>query len=74
MKNIVEVLRSKERELDQLQGEIDALRVALRLVSEEGDNSGETGSQLHSLAPTGTSSDSRLKEVKTGSVSRRDFP
>jgi hypothetical protein len=37
MKNIYEVLRQKEAELQQLQKEIEALRVAARLLAEEGD-------------------------------------
>jgi hypothetical protein len=36
MKNIYEVLRNKEQEMKQLQKEIDALRLAASLLSEEG--------------------------------------
>lgn len=68
MKNIVEVLKQKEAELQQLQGEVDALRVAIRLLAEDGDNSGRV------LAPTGTSLESRVKEIKTVSETTRQFP
>ena len=61
MKSLVEVLRQKESELQQIQAEVDALRLALRLVSEEGESYGR------SLAATGTSSESRVTEINTGS-------
>jgi hypothetical protein len=67
MKNIVEVLKQKEAELQQVQGEVDTLRVAMQLLSDDGDNS------VRSIAPTGTSSESRLKEIKTGSGGTRQF-
>jgi len=37
MKNIFDVLRQKEAELQQIQREIEALRVAARLLAEDGD-------------------------------------
>ena len=37
MKNIYDVIRQKETELGQIQKEIDALRVAARLLTEEND-------------------------------------
>jgi prefoldin subunit 5 len=66
MKNIVEVLKQKEAELGQLQLEVEALRVAIRLLSDDSENSGRV------LAPTGTSSS--VKEIKTGSDGMRQFP
>jgi hypothetical protein len=68
MKNIVEVLKQKEAELQQLQTEIDALRVALRLVTEDGDNLGPM------LAATGTIPEPRVKEINKGTVVTRQFP
>jgi hypothetical protein len=68
MKSLVEVLRQKESELQQIQAEVDALRLALRLVSEEGESYGR------SLAATGTSSESRVTEINTGSGATRQFP
>lgn len=68
MKNIVEVLKQKELELQQIQTEVDALRLAMRLVSDDGDIHGRP------LAPTGTSSESRVKEINTGSAPTRQFP
>jgi hypothetical protein len=71
MKSIVEVLKQKEAELQQIQIEVEALRVAMRLMSEDGDGS------VHSLAPAGTPSESReprIKETSTGSNPTRQFP
>jgi hypothetical protein len=71
MKNIVEVLKQKERELQQVQGEIEALHVAIRLMSEEGDTHGL------SAVPTVSSSEareSRVKEMSTGTAGPRQFP
>jgi len=68
MKNLVEVLRQKESELQQIQAEVDALRLALRLVSEEGENYGRP------LASYGTSSESRVTEINTGAGATRQFP
>jgi hypothetical protein len=39
MKNIFEVMRQKEAEIQQLQREIEALRTAARLLADEGDPS-----------------------------------
>lgn len=68
MKNIAHVLKKKEHELQQLQGEVDALRVAIQLLSEEGEGQGL------SLAPTGTSSESHVKEINAGPSTPRRFP
>ncbi len=38
MKNPAEVLRQKETELQNLQSEIEALRIAVRLCSDDGDS------------------------------------
>ena len=68
MKNIVEVLKQKEEELQRIQVEVEALHLAIRLVSEDGDAYG------HPLAATGTSSESRMKEKSTGPTATRQFP
>jgi hypothetical protein len=67
MKNIVEVLRQKEMELQQIQAEVEALRVALRLVSEDGDN------LARAPLPTGLP-ESRVTEISSGSNATRQFP
>ena len=51
MKNVYEVLRQKELELARLEKEVEALRVAAPLLSEE--SAGETGSSKPTL-PTPT--------------------
>ncbi len=68
MKNIVEVLKQKEAELQRVQTEVEALRLAIQLVSEDGDNA------VRSLAPTGVSSEFRGKEIKMVSGTTREFP
>jgi hypothetical protein len=47
MKNIYEVLRQKELELQQLQKDIEALRVAARLLAD--DNEAEPASSSRSM-------------------------
>jgi len=47
MKNIADVLKQKEAELERIQHEIEALRIAERLLSDEGDSA-------RPLASTGT--------------------
>ena len=69
MKNIADVLKQKEAELQQLQVEIDALRLVLRLVSEDA----ESGSHGRALVSTGTTPNARVEEVGTPSNPRR-FP
>ena len=49
MKNIYEVLRQKENEIQQLQKDIEALRVAARLLAD--DNDADT---VRAVASTGT--------------------
>jgi hypothetical protein len=39
MKDINEVIRRKEAELQQLQRDVESLRIAVRLLSEDGDSS-----------------------------------
>jgi len=69
MKNIVEVLRQKEAQLQQLQGEVEALRVAIRLLSDDPENSGRVP------ASAGTSSEPRAKEILTApDAPTRQFP
>jgi hypothetical protein len=50
MKNIYEVLRQKENEIQQLQKDIEALRVAARLLAD--DNDAETVSSRSSSVST----------------------
>ena len=68
MKNIVEVLRQKEAALLQLQNEVEVLRRALSLLSEEGD----TASAVRPFAQTGT--DTRTKAAVAEMTSPRQFP
>jgi hypothetical protein len=42
MKNIYDVIRQKELDLQQLQKEIEALRLASRLLADEGDSPAES--------------------------------
>jgi hypothetical protein len=52
MKNVYEVLRQKELELARLEKEVEALRVAAPLLSDEGKDAGEAPKPT--LAPSAT--------------------
>ena len=69
MKNIVEVLRQKEAELQRLQGEVEALRVAIRILSDEAESS------ARGAVPAGTLPEFRVKESLTvPDAPARQFP
>jgi hypothetical protein len=69
MKSIVEVLRQKEAELQKLQGEVEALRVAMRILSDDAESS------ARAAAPAGTPSEFRVKESLTvPEAPARQFP
>ena len=69
MKSIVEVLKQKEAELQKLQGEVEALRVAIRILSEDAESSARVA------APAGTASEFRVKESLTvPDAPARQFP
>jgi hypothetical protein len=53
MKNIYEVMRQKEAEIQQLQREIEALRTAARLLADENDPSPDSFGRSSSSAGTG---------------------
>jgi hypothetical protein len=53
MKNVYEVLRQKELELARLEKEVEALRVAAPLLSDEGKDSGEAPKPTLTSAGTG---------------------
>jgi hypothetical protein len=75
MKNIFDVLRQKEAELQQIQKEVEALRVAARLLSDESEARAEA--VVRPPAPTlpGPIAAPRAKEVATGfDTSPRQFP
>ncbi|HEX8925798.1 MAG TPA: hypothetical protein VF786_08405 [Terriglobales bacterium] len=77
MKNIVEVLRQKEAVLQQLQNEVEILRRALSLLSEEGDVPlgarplAQTGTDVRMVQP-GT--DVRNKAAISEMTNPRQFP
>ena len=68
MKNIVEVLKQKETALQQLQNEVEILRRALALLSEESDVPLGT----RSLSQTGT--DPRTMAAVAEMTNPRQFP
>jgi hypothetical protein len=51
MKNIYEVLRQKENEIQQLQKDIEALRVAARLLADDNDTETAASRLTSSSAP-----------------------
>jgi hypothetical protein len=53
MKNVYEVLRQKELELARLEKEVEALRVAAPLLSDEGKDTGEAPKPTLASSATG---------------------
>jgi len=74
MKNIYEVLRQKENEIQQLQKDIEALRVAARLLAD--DNELDTGRTVTSsaTAPRVTAAAVKPAETLGPAVGIRQFP
>ena len=72
MKNIFEVLSQKETELVKLQTELEALRVAARLLSEEGDP--PLASLQSPLATTDLVSEVHTKGPAMPAAHLRQFP
>jgi hypothetical protein len=70
MKNINDVLKQKEAELQQVQREVEALRLAIRLLSDEG----EARWDVRPAAPIATTPDLRPKGPVADVVSSRPFP
>jgi hypothetical protein len=63
MKNVYEVLRQKELELARLEKEVEALRVAAPLLSDEkGESLSESASSKPSLAATATQQPIRIPQ------------
>jgi hypothetical protein len=52
MKDIYEVLRAKELEMESLRIEIEALRIAVPLLSDDGENSSAAPASTRWVAPT----------------------
>ena len=71
MKNINDVLREKELQLQQVQKEIDALKLAMRLLTEE---SGPVAPENPRLAVPVTVPDAKLKDSVAGMPSPSRFP
>jgi len=67
MKNILDVVKQKEAQLQELQEELEVLHTVMRLLSEEGDP------PARSLAPTGTA-DTRPKGAVADIGNPRSFP
>ena len=65
MKNIYEVLRGKEQELVRVRKEIDALRIAARLLSDEAPAANGKASQLLEMPESDELLDIRASEQPT---------
>jgi hypothetical protein len=76
MKNIFDVLRQKEGELQQIQREVEALRVAARLLVDEADQRPEAMMRpAVAVAAAGPVPAPRPKEMAVGyDVNPRQFP
>ncbi len=77
MKNIYDVLRQKEAELQQLQKEIEALRIAARLLADEGEVRAESAARptavASSAAPLRAASPAK-EAVAAWETGPRQFP
>ena len=62
MKNVYEVLRQKELELARLEKEVEALRVAVPLLSDDKDSLSEVTSKPTLAAATGTQQPIRIPQ------------
>ena len=78
MKNIYEVLRQKELELQQLQKDIEALRVAARLLADDGETETISRSMGSSVAPristAAVTAAGKPAEGITPNAGNRQFP
>jgi len=74
MKNIFDVLKQKEAELQQIQKEVEALRVAARLLSDESEARMDAAIRPAAV-PAGPVPAPRAKEVAAGfDAGPRQFP
>jgi hypothetical protein len=62
MKNVYEVLRQKELELARLEKEVEALRVAAPLLSDDKDNLAESASKVSLATGTGSQQPIRIPQ------------
>ena len=80
MKNIYDVLRQKELELQQLQKDIEALRVAARLLADDNDAESASARSMGSgvsaprIATSPVGSVSKPAEVMAPTQGIRQFP
>jgi hypothetical protein len=78
MKNIYEVLRQKELELQQLQKDIEALRVAARLLADDNDAETASSRSMGSVAAprisTAASAVGKPAEAMNPPTGIRQFP
>ena len=74
MKNIFDVLRQKEAELQQIQRDIEALRVAARLLSDDGDPRPEPAMRPAAVPSTPESMPRSKSATPVFDASTRQFP
>ncbi len=78
MKNIYDVLRQKEAELQQLQKEIEALRIAARLLSDDNearaDNAGRPTAVPSPPSPLRAANATKEAAVGAWETGPRQFP
>ena len=74
MKNIFDVLRQKEAELQQIQKELEALRIAARLLAEEGDPRAESAMRPAMVPPAPEPVPRSKPATPVFEASSRQFP
>ena len=65
MKNIFDVIRTKEQEITRVRKELDALRTVARLLAEDGDGAGDSKSRLLAMPDSDELLDLRVSEQPT---------
>jgi hypothetical protein len=68
MKNVYEVLRQKELELARLEKEVEALRVAAPLLSDDKDSLAESATKVSLATGTGTQQPIRIPQPAVNAV------
>ena len=74
MKNIYEVLRQKENEIQQLQKDIEALRVAARLLADDSELDTVRSAASTGTAPRVSAAAGKPADTLSPAVGIRQFP
>jgi hypothetical protein len=65
VKNVFDVMRTKEQEIVRVRKELDALRIVARLLAEDGEAIGESKSRLLSMPDSDELLDLKISDQPT---------